>query len=160
MYRFEKKPLDYASAKEKALKLLEFRAHSKKELYDKLIQKGADNIVASDVISFLTEYNLINDEDYAKRYAHDLVNLKKLGKSRVRTELLKKGISQEIIAQILSELEEIDEDNLYELILKKLKGDFDKKNKDKTMRYFIYKGYSPDRIKDCIEKAELNNDNF
>ena len=37
----EKKELSAQAAKEKALRLLEFRAHSEKELCDKLIRAGA-----------------------------------------------------------------------------------------------------------------------
>lgn len=158
MYSYEKISLGYNEAKEKALKYLEYRSHSEKELSDKLKQKGASDQVICEVIEFLHEYKLVDDLEFAKKYAHDLVNLKKLGKSRIKTELFKKGINQEIINSVLYELPEEDEDVLFELVKKRIRGNLEKKNFDKVMRYFIYKGYSPDKIKECIKRCEGEND--
>ena len=151
-----KLPLDYQKAKDKALKLLEFRDHTKKEIREKLFRAGAENEVICEVLEFLSEYNLINDEVYAKRYANDLKNLKKFGKKRIERELINKGISKDTVFEVLSEMEETDEEELSILINKRLKGNFDKKNCDKIMRYFIYRGYSPDEIKRCIDSLRTD----
>ena len=150
----ETKPLNYEEAKEKALKYLEFKSYCEKELSDKLRRSGADEEIVSQVVSFLKEYKLINDLDYARRYSRDLQNLKKLGKNRIITEVKIKGLSSGIIDTVISELPVQEENILEEMINKRLKGNFDKKNKDKTIRYFIYRGYSLDEIKDCINKLE------
>lgn len=151
----EKKELTKSAAKEKALRLLEFRSHTKKELRDKLIRAGANADDLPEIFDFLTEYKLINDEDYAKRYAKDLQNLKKYGRRRIIDELRSKGISSEYIESAMSELSKEEEDTLFLLVLKKLNGIFEQKNIDKTIRYFIYRGYEFGDIKACIEKAKL-----
>ncbi len=158
MKNFENKTLNYNEAKEKALKFLDFRSHSEKELKDKLKRAGAPDDIISDVIDFLNEYRLIDDTEYAKRYARDLQNLKRYGKNRIKSELVIKGIKSYIIDEVIAELPEQEENLLFELVKKRLKGDFEKKNCDRVMRYFIYRGYQPDEIKSCINdlKAELN----
>ena len=154
MRKYEKKEMDFRQTKEKALRLLEFRNHSTGELIKKLKIAGALDEDIEKVIEFLKEYNLINDREYAKRYALDLKNLKKYGERRIRSELLTKGISSEYIEEAISELPEFEEDELFELVRKRLKGDFEKKNKDRVLRYFLTRGYSFDEVKRAIEKTE------
>ena len=59
----EKKELTPERAKEKALRLLEFRSHSEKELCDKLIQAGAKREYLPEIVEFLREFGLLNDSE-------------------------------------------------------------------------------------------------
>lgn len=154
----EKKELTPEQAREKALRLLEFRSHSEKELCDKLIQAGAKREDLPEIVEFLREFGLLNDSEYAKRLARDLQKLKKLGKRRIVQELKAKGISGEDLEAALSELSEEEEDALLPLVERKLGGDFEKKNVDRAIRYFIYRGYGFEDIKACIDK--LKSDYF
>ena len=150
---------DYAQTKEKALRLLEFRTHSEKELFVKLKRTGAEDETINSVMGFLKEYNLVDDEKYAINYALDLQNLKKFGKNRIIGELSKKGISREYIQQAVENLPDLSDDVLPELVAKRLKGNFDNKNKEKVIRYFLYRGYSLDDIKKAIQK-QTEEDNY
>jgi len=148
------KPLEtYEETKEKALRLLEFRSHSKKELFQKLSRLGADEEYIQRTLGFLENYNLVNDEEYAKRLANDLKNLKKYGKNRIKTELYERGIPSDIVEEIIDGICE-DEEQLLLLVAKRIKSDFSQKNIDKIMRYFIYRGYSASQIKRCIDKIK------
>ncbi|MBR3791863.1 MAG: regulatory protein RecX [Clostridia bacterium] len=155
MRKFNKE-MDYSATKEKALRLLEFRNHSKGELKKKLTIAGANSEDIDRVIEFLEEYSLINDRDYAKRLALDLQNLKKYGIRRIRLELASKGISPEYIEEAVEELPEPDIDEFIAMVEKRLKGDFERKNKDRVIRYFLNKGYSLDMIKNAISDIEVN----
>ena len=154
----EKKELTAQQAREKALRLLEFRSHSEKELSDKLVRAGAKRDDLPPIIEFLKEYGFLNDADYAKGLARDMQNLKKLGKRRISQELRAKGISSEALEDALCELSDEEEDALFPLVEKKLGGDFDKKNVDRAIRYFLYRGYGFDDIKACIDR--LKSDYF
>lgn len=147
----EKRELTAAEAKEKALRLLEFRAHSEKELCEKLRRAGATAEDLPPIIEFLREYGFLNDAEYAKRLARDLQNVKKLGKRRIAQELKSRGINGEDFEAALSELSDDEEDALFPLVEKKLGGNFEKKNIDKAIRYFMYRGYGFDDIKRCID---------
>ncbi len=152
----EKKELTAAQAKEKALRLLEYRAHSEKELEAKLLRAGADRNDLPPIMDFLKEYGFLNDADYARRLALDLQNLKKFGKRRIVSELKVKGISAEDIESAVSELEEEESSALLPLIEKKLKGDYEKKSIDRAIRYFTYRGYGFSDIKACIEQLKAD----
>ncbi len=150
----EQKALTYGEAREKALRLLEFRSHSEAELSKKLIRAGAQKADMEKLIAYLREYGLVDDEEYAKRAAKDLANLKKFGRFRIRAELKNRGIADEYIEEAMAELDEKETDTLLPLVEKKLGGNFERKNIEKTVRYFSYRGYSYDDIKQCIEQLK------
>ena len=54
-------------AEEKALYLLEHRAHSKKELENKITRAEFDREAARSAVEHMEELGLLNDEDYARR---------------------------------------------------------------------------------------------
>lgn len=148
-----KEKLTFEQTKEKALRLLEFRSHSEAELREKLFRAGGTDI--DNVIAFCYEYNFLNDREYAKKLARDLVNLKAYGKRRVYLELKLKGIESEFIDEAIEELSEVDiREKLFPLVEKRLGGNVDKKNTDKVIRYFAYRGYEIDDIKSCIEEVK------
>lgn len=148
-----KEKLSPEETREKALRLLEFRSHSEAELREKLSRAGGTDI--DDVIAFCYEYNFLNDCEYAKKLVRDLANLKKLGKRRIYQELKARGISDEFANEALEELSDFDaEEALMPLVRKKLGTNTDRKNIDKVIRYFAYRGYEIDDIKSCIEEIK------
>lgn len=150
------KPLvTYEDVKEKALRLLEFRSHSEKELSDKLKHHEASDEHIEMTLDFCRRYGFVNDESYAQRKAQDLLNLKKYGIRRIRSELKAKGINDIIIDSVICSLDtETEQDTLRNLVEKKIKNDFSPKNKDKCIRYFIYRGYDLYDIKSVINSLE------
>lgn len=146
-----KKLENYEQTKDKALRLLTFRAHSEKELAEKLRMAGAEAEDIEKTLEFCRRYNFVNDLQYAKLKARDLKNLKKYGRHRIEAELHSKGISAEFIEEAVSELDFDDiKDTLLPLVRKKLGGDFEKKSVDRCIRYFMYRGYDLREIKECI----------
>ena len=82
---------------------------------------------------------------------------------RVKSELKSKGISDDIIEQVLLEFnDDTEAQTLAVLVEKKLRGDFSDKNKDKCIRYFIYRGYDFYDIKNviriCKERSDISDD--
>lgn len=154
---YEKKELSFRQVKEKALRLLEYRTQSEYELKQKLLRAGGTTEDIKSVIEFCKEYGFVNDRSYAEALAKDLSKLKKFGKQRIRQELHKRGIDSELIDYALLEIED-NEDVLETMISKKLNGNFERKNCDKAIRYFIYRGYELSNIKNAIER--LKTDEF
>ena len=148
----EKKELTKAQAKEKALRLLEFRSHSEKELRDKLLRAGAKEEDLPEIFEFLREYSLVNDSEYAKKIARDLQNLNKYGHRRIRDELKHRGIFGEDLENAMAELSDEEGEQLIPLVERKLSGNFEKKNIERAIRYFASRGYGFDDIQSAIEK--------
>ena len=73
--------LTYEQAKNKALSILSFSANSEKDLYTKLIAKGAAEEDVLNIIEFCREYNLVNDSEYAVKKQRIYIILKDMGKT-------------------------------------------------------------------------------
>lgn len=106
-------------AKERALKLLSARAYTKKGLKDKLL-RDVDSEAADAVVSRMEELGLIDDSDYALRYAKDCINLRGFSHHRTAMALAQRGISREVTERTLEQLGEEDSEKLiYRQIKKK-----------------------------------------
>ena len=106
-------------ANEKAVYLLEHRSHSKKELVEK-ISRTSSMEAAQAAADRMEELGLVNDEEYARRYAHELLERKGLAKSRAVFELTRKGIDRELAEELVEELAEEDpEEKIREIIQRK-----------------------------------------
>ncbi len=151
---------DNRRANEKALYLLEHRSHSKKELEDKIVRTAASREAAKAAAEHMEALGLINDERYARDFAHSLFTHKKFGKRRVGQELRLKGIDKELIDEILAEYDDGDETarTIRELLEKKYRGfDGDEKIKRRAIAALQRYGYSYDEIKRAIQ---LHSDEY
>ncbi len=91
-------------AKEKALYLIEYRSRTRRELRDKLLPLYGE-AAAEAAVERMEELGLINDEQFARDYAGQLIKHKHFSRERASFELMKKGIERELIDEILDELE-------------------------------------------------------
>ena len=146
----------FESAKNYAANLVSARSYTERGIYDKLLGYTQDKTVTEKTISFLKEYKLIDDTDYAKRFFADSLNIKKYGTRKIKYKLLEKGIPKEIIEKVINENEDHkkEKDNLYILAEKKLSGNFEFKNLMKTKRYLASRGYSFEDIDEVITKLK------
>jgi len=140
---------EQAKANDQALRFLSYRQRSKKEIIDKLKKKGFSEDIIENTLVYLKEYNLINDLEFAKSFANDKINLNKFGPERIKYELYRKGVSPEIIEEVLAEDEEYD--RALKLAKKKLPS-YKNDNRDAKYRklggFLQRKGYSYE----CISK--------
>ena len=143
--------------KEKALNLLEYRAHSRRELFDKL-KRFADIDTVNGVLDMLEEGGLIDDRAYAFQYAHDLMEMKLLGPQRLKMELSRKGIDDDTAEEAIFAAEEeigtAEErlDRIIELRYKNLLTD--EKNCKKIINSLFRLGFGYDMIKEAIYKVK------
>ena len=115
---------DARRAQEKALYLLRDRAHSKKELTEKIARTAASQEAARAAADRMEELGLLDDGEYARRYAQELFTRKRWGPMRVKQELRLKGIAPEIIEELLEEYGDGDAalENMRALLEKKYPG--------------------------------------
>lgn len=128
-----------------ALSFLSHRWRTEKEIRNKMSQKGYANEIIDETISYLLNINLIDDRRFAETYTRDKIRLNKLGSIRIKHELYNKGISNEIIDEVISEYCDDEFERALEAGKKKISS---YKNDDKNAIYrklggFLQrKGYS------------------
>lgn len=148
---------NYMKAKNVALKFIQRSYKTEKEMQNKLINKGFDEVTIKRVISFLKEYNFLDDLKYADMYIKS--KQKTAGKSKLKYDLMKKGIDQSIIHSAIENLpSECEEDTARVLAEKKyrtlIKREVDRRKiYEKLLRFLVGKGYSWELSKSVTEKV-------
>ena len=136
---------NYIKCKNAAIKIIERSYKSEKEIKDKLLKKEFDNNTVNRTLSFLKEYNLIDDEKLVSMYVKD--RLRNQGEKKIKYSLMQKGVNEELIYRELNKINNDDlEDIAYNLALKKYevlsKRENDKyKLYQKLTRYLMCRGY-------------------
>ena len=95
---------NFRRAKEKALWLLSGRDYSKKELVDK-ISTTCDKQAAQQAVLRMEELSLVDDERFAKKYASDLIYIKRLSRSATIYKLVQKGIDKQLAQDVVEDFE-------------------------------------------------------
>ena len=137
-------------AKEKALWLISYRSHSKKELRDK-IRRTCDRQSAEKAVERMEELGLVNDRDYAERCAQTLIFTKHMSKRGAAMELRRKGIESEIIDEVLGDIEVDEREQIQAVIERKYPKIGDEKIRRRAVAALQRLGYGWDDIKDVIE---------
>ena len=142
-------------AKEKALWLISYRSHSKKELRDK-IRRTCDADAADKAVERMEELGLVNDEEFARRYAEQLLFHKRMSKRAAAYELRRKGIDQATAEEILEELDVDVHEQIRALIEKKYRNINDEKIRRRAAAALQRLGYGWEDIKAVL--AEYADD--
>ena len=95
---------DNANIYNKCVKYISVRLRSKKEIIDYLKKLNIDN--TADIIDKLTKNNLINDEVFTKAFIKDKINFTSYGPYKIRQELNKYNIDNEIIDKYIKDIDE------------------------------------------------------
>ena len=100
----------YSEAMSLALYALAPRAKSRDELFKQLIKRGVDSDIVNTVLDSLELQGLLNDLEFARLWSESRQRAKKLSKRVIAGELRSKGVSQDIINEVI---EEIDDESEY-----------------------------------------------
>ena len=100
------------------------RNKTKQQLVDYLYKNKIQRDIIDLVLPILEEKKYLNDEDYARRYLSDALNIKKYGKIKTRYMLMSKGIDKKIIEKVMEDYDyELEYMNALELIEKRISKD-------------------------------------
>ncbi len=110
------KKLDYYHLKLKAANYCAYQDRSPMEVYNKLMQQGANVDTANAIINELKNENFIDEQRFAEAYTRGKFNNNNWGKVKISYALQQKGIAPDLIADALSTID----DQAYLETIKKL----------------------------------------
>ena len=135
-------------AKLRAMHLLQKMDRTKWELERKLQESGYPQVAVKRALEYVESFHYIDDKRYAAMYIQSQKTKK--GKARIKMELMRKGISAELIAEVFSETEnEIDtREAIRSLIEKKCSysEEMDEKEKRRLYGFLLRRGFSSSDI--------------
>ena len=145
-----------------ALNYISVKMRCEKEIKEYLKKKQIEDELIDKTIIKLKENGYINDRLYVKSFIIDKINLNKYGPNKIKKELLKLNIDEEIINEEIDNINHKDIiNNLEYLIDKKIKVNKTCAGnvlKQKILNEFINKGYSKEDIIDILDNKDLSND--
>ena len=148
-----------AEAKTYALKLLGYRARSRRELEERLRRKGFSSRQANEAIEQLHSAGLIDDEDLAPQLLRYSIEYKSFGKNGIRTFLAKRGLGRELIDKTLSnhtlEIEEKTAAEFVERKMRTLQNYPEDIVRQKLWGMLLRRGFSGEIIKKVIDSVKL-----
>lgn len=130
----------------RAVRLLKFRAHSQKELYDKLKREYSEE-AADYAVEQMLKRGYLDDLEYAKNKVRYFNEIKRYSVKRIKTELSLKGVDDEIISLALCDADINGTENLKKIIEKRFTPlPTDEKGKRRMVNYLLRQGYSLSEI--------------
>lgn len=133
-------------AKDQALRYLEYRPHSKKELTLKLLRKSFRKEIIEIALSDLENVDLVNDEQFAHLFIRNELTLRPGSRKLMRSKLIQRGVAAEVFEPLLDEAyEDQDEGKIALRIANKFlkaQGSIKpEKRREKLIRHLQSKGF-------------------
>ncbi|HOX42586.1 MAG TPA: regulatory protein RecX [Myxococcota bacterium] len=147
-----------ADAHEAALRLLDVRERSRRELAGRLREKGFEPAQIEPELERLAEVGLLDDRRFACLRARALVR-RGQGPRRIEADLRARGVSREDIAAALEQALEGERpaERMRALVVKRfgegcLGAEADPKLRARAQRYLLQKGFAPDEVLPLFER--------
>jgi len=148
------------AAKGYAITLFSRRAYTEAGLYEKIKARYGEKAAAS-AVARMAELNLLDDEDYARRYLSDLIGRKGMSKRRAALELKRKGIDGEIIEMVTGEAPDDAEAMIARVVKRRYMGYLDdEKGRRKTVHALLRLGYDHGDIFAVLRNLEDDEDYY
>ncbi len=148
------KEINYKKALNKCADLLSRRDHSVKELKTKLL-RTVDEQSAQKAVDRYIEAGYLDDYKYCERLVEYLFNVKKYSLNHVKQECYKRGISQSILNEIISDYDVDQTDVIVELLKSKYSSKLDAENgKQKVIQALMRKGFLYSDISNAFYRIE------
>ena len=137
-----------------AMELLMYRNRTEYELRKKLLEREYSEQETDKAIEYVKSFGYLNDRTYAEQYVSSRGSSK--GRAALIRELRQKGVDEEIIEDVISELPEDDTGVILSLI-KKRAGEphrMDEKEYRRVFGFLSRHGFSAGRIHSALKEYQ------
>lgn len=151
-------PKDYDHAWQYALFLLNLSMRTVSEVEEKMLNRGYDKGVITQVINNLKEEKFLDDSNYAEVFINSMKNYKTWGRFMMKKKMYEKKLPKDLIEEKLEELvTEKDEKEIAKRFLQRLFPDLNEikeleySEKQKVMRKLMSRGFGFEVVSKIIK---------
>lgn len=145
---------EFHRARERALRLLARRPYSGAEIARNLRRHKVDDAIIQNVIDDLTEAKLIDDDAFAAYWVEQRETFRPRSRLALRQELNQKGIEREIVAEALSNTDEIESARrVAQRQAGRWRGLPEAEWRTKMTRYLMRQGYPYDVVSEVVTET-------
>lgn len=153
-----KKSADEMSAKMRAVRIISATSISKKDLENRLVQKGEQPAEARQAITWLEDLSLIDDQKTAEQIVHSCIS-KGYGISRAKQALYEKRIPKEFWDEALKDYPD-QKERILAFLRQKLAGEAGDRSVKKAIDALLRRGHSYRVIRDALNELSLDSEDF
>ena len=121
-----------------------------------LYKQGVDAKDIAKIVDRLVDDKFVDNARYARAFVSDAFKFNKWGRLKIRQALLAKGISEKLMSEPLSGIDETEYMSLLESLLrtklKSVRGDDEYKLKPSVFRFAYSRGFEPELVEKVWEK--------
>ncbi len=143
---------EFGKSYARALELILRRPRSFREMHDYARRKKWEEELTDRVLGRLSEKGYLDDKKFANFWLKARINSKPISKRKLSAELQQKGVSREIIDEVLSEYSYSDEQDALLILVNKKRSKY--ADEQKLMAYLASQGFSYGAIKEALQKFE------
>lgn len=147
----------FIDVRKAAYRFASYKPRTEYQIRQKLKEKAYDDDEINFAVKFLLEFKLIDDENYAVTFIKNKANLKNYGANRIKLELKRAGIADNLIEDSINEYYPFE--NLLDIAkkaaakkMKLLQNKPPEKQRNSLIQYLIRQGYDWSVIKRIISE--------
>ena len=146
------------SAKMRAVRIVSASSVSKRDLEQRLIQKGEDPGQAKAAVAWMEDLNLIDDRKTAEQIVSRCAS-KGYGLARAKQALYEKRIPKQLWEEALADYPD-QSDNILEYLRGKLSDEADSREVKRAIDALMRRGHNYGQIRRALERLSLDADEF
>ena len=146
------------SAKMRAVRILSATSVSKKDLEQRLVQKGEDPRQAKEAVAWMEELSLVDDAKTAEQVVHRCIS-KGYGLARAKQALYEKRIPKDLWEDALADYPDMT-DAITTYLRSHLQGSADQKQQKKAVDALLRRGHSYSQISRALRALDFDTDEF
>ena len=146
------------SAKMRAVRIVAASSVSKKDLQQRLIQKGEDPTQAAEAVSWMEEMQLLDDEETARQIVSRCV-AKGYGLQRAKQALYEKKIPKQYWDVALADYPD-QNDHILAFLHSHISDPADQKTVKKAIDALLRRGHSYTRIRSALQCLSMDQEDF
>ena len=146
------------SARMRAVRIVSAANVSKRDLEQRLIQKGEDPGQAKAAVAWMSDLKLVDDRAVAEQVVSHCI-AKGYGLSRAKQALYEKKVPKEFWEEALSSYPDQTE-KILTFLQSRLGGDYDQKDVRKAVDALLRRGHSYGQIREALRRLQMNEDDF
>ena len=144
---------EFGKLYQRALEWALARPHSERETYDylckKIYEKKLDKEYINRIIEKLKEKKYISDEQFAAWWVENRFARKGASAKKLRMELMKKGVSKDIIDEVMAGSDRSDVEEIRKIIARKRA----RYTEDKLTAYLCRQGFPYDLVREMVRES-------
>ena len=146
------------SAKMRAVRIVSATSVSKRDLEERLVQKGEDAVHAREAVRWMEDLHLLDDRNTAEQVVHSCIG-KGYGIARAKQALYEKRIPKEYWDEVLADYPDQGE-KIRAFLKSRIEDLSDRREVKKAVDALLRRGHSYSSIRRELDRLDVDSDGF